>query len=166
MLSGGALAPYHAGGLPCPPIVTHADGSLVRASRPAHPGEVLIAYAVGLGPTVPNVPAGKLVTAPAPTATQLALSFDYRLNALATKPRALGASGSKSIAAQYSGLVSGYVGLYQINFAVPAAPDDLVPCDTYTNSIDFDKNGVFSNLTVSFGGVDSFDGVGICVANP
>jgi uncharacterized protein (TIGR03437 family) len=54
----------------------------------------------------------------------------------------------------YSGLVPGYVGLYQINFIVPPPPAGTQSC----------SGTVQSNLTVSVGGLASFDGAGICVA--
>ena len=41
------------------PAVFHADFSPVTAAKPAKPGEVLIAEATGLGPTVPGVDPGK-----------------------------------------------------------------------------------------------------------
>jgi uncharacterized protein (TIGR03437 family) len=54
----------------------------------------------------------------------------------------------------YAGLAPGYVGLYQINFTVPPPPVGTPPC----------SGAVQSNLTVSVGGLASFDGAGICVA--
>jgi hypothetical protein len=51
-MSGINYAPPTAG-LPCPSIVTHADGSMVSAASPAKAGEELVAYAVGLGQTNP-----------------------------------------------------------------------------------------------------------------
>jgi uncharacterized protein (TIGR03437 family) len=53
----------------------------------------------------------------------------------------------------YSGLVPGYVGLYQINFIVPQPPAGILSC----------SGTVQSNLTVSVGGQTSFEGAGICV---
>ena len=41
------------------PTVFHADFSPVTAARPARPGEVLIAQATGLGPTVPGLDPGQ-----------------------------------------------------------------------------------------------------------
>jgi hypothetical protein len=44
-VSGGSgTAPS---GLPCAPLVTHADGSMVTQTRPAQGGEEVVAYAVG-----------------------------------------------------------------------------------------------------------------------
>ena len=41
------------------PVVTHADFSPVTAAKPAKPGEVLVAKATGLGPTIPGVSVGQ-----------------------------------------------------------------------------------------------------------
>jgi hypothetical protein len=49
--------------------------------------------------------------------------------------------------------VQGYIGLYQINFVVPQPPAGIEAC----------SGAVYSNLTVSVGGLFSFDGAGICV---
>src|ERR1017187_5606184 len=45
--------PINYTGLPCSPMVTHVDGSLVSFSSPAKAGEEIVAYAVGLGNTNP-----------------------------------------------------------------------------------------------------------------
>ncbi|MDQ2944602.1 MAG: hypothetical protein M3Y27_01425 [Acidobacteriota bacterium] len=61
----------------------------------------------------------------------------------------------------------GYAGLYQINFVVPAPPGGTLPCiGLDISQLSVGSNVVQSNLTVSFGGDYSFDGVGICVAVP
>jgi uncharacterized protein (TIGR03437 family) len=145
-------------GLPCPPLVTHASGALVTAGSPAQGGEELVAYAVGLGLTTPAVPTGQAAAAATPTYETFHLNFDYRPNALAAQP-VLEISGGSGLpvpilpAPVYSGLVPGYAGLYQINFVLPATPAGLQPCTGL----------VQSNLTVSVGGLFSFDGAGICV---
>ena len=38
------------------PVIIHSDYSAVTSDKPARPGEVLILYAKGLGPTTPSVP--------------------------------------------------------------------------------------------------------------
>lgn len=57
----------------------------------------------------------------------------------------------------YAGLTPNYPGLYQINFVVPSIPAGLPPCN---------QGLVNTNLTVSVGGQNSFDGVEICVSVP
>jgi uncharacterized protein (TIGR03437 family) len=46
--------------LPCPPLITHADGRVVSQVFPAHSGEELVAYATGLGQTDPPLTEGQL----------------------------------------------------------------------------------------------------------
>ena len=73
-------------GLTCAPMVTHADGKLVSASNPAAGGEVLVAYATGLGQTISPQTTGQPADTAASTLTTFAIDFNYRPNALATKP--------------------------------------------------------------------------------
>jgi uncharacterized protein (TIGR03437 family) len=151
-------APYN--GLPCAPLVTHADGSQVASGHPAQGGEEVVAYAVGLGLTTPAVPTGQAAATATPTSETFVLDFNFRPNALATQPMQPSSCGTCPGPVRpvplYSGLVPGYVGLYQINFIVPPPPVGVQPC----------SGTVQSNLTVSVGGLASFDGAGICVAPP
>ena len=64
----------------------------------------------------------------------------------------------------WSGLVPGYVGLYQVNFIVPPVPPGTPPCV----DIRFSSPGnvVETNLTVTIAGKESFDAAGICVEVP
>ncbi|HXP84960.1 MAG TPA: hypothetical protein VN841_09580 [Bryobacteraceae bacterium] len=158
----GPYAPGSSTGLPCPSIVTHADGSPVSASSPANPGEEVVAYAVGLGQTNPPLATGKLVAAAVPTATTFGLDFNYHPNALASKPL------PSAPAPVYAGATPGYVGLYQVNFVVPPVPAGTPPCYVQPPSSTprLYPNVVQSNLTVSVGGMSSFDGARICVAVP
>jgi uncharacterized protein (TIGR03437 family) len=145
---GSGFAQFDA--LPCQPLVTHADGSSVTIGSPAQGGEELVAYAVGLGLTTPAVKTGQVPAAATPTSETFALDFNFRPNALATKAMLPAVFGPTAPIPLYSGLVPGYVGLYQINFIVPTPQ----AC----------SGTVISNLTVSVGGQSSFDGAGICVA--
>jgi uncharacterized protein (TIGR03437 family) len=153
-------APYN--GLPCAPLVTHGDGSQVTPGNPAVGGEEVVAYAAGLGLTVPAIPTGQSAVTATPTSEVFILDFNFRPNALATQPMQPPCSCPASERCPcptspipvYSGLTPGYVGLYQINFMVPPPPVDVQPC----------SSTVYSNLTVSIGGFASFDGAGICVA--
>jgi len=154
--SGSGIAPVD--GLPCAPLVTHANGSLVTAVSPAQGGEEVVAYAVGLGFTVPRIPTGQAAAVATPTEEPFRLDFNFRPNALATQPMPLilepGSSSPDLNSPLYSGLVPGYAGLYQVNFIVPQIPAGVQAC----------SGSVQSNLTVSVGGQMSFDGAGICVA--
>lgn len=140
------------------PVVTHADGSPVSVGAPAQPGEELVIYAVGLGQTNPPLQTGKLVTAAVPTQTTYTLDFNFRPNALGTKPP----PGAPQ--PLFAGATPGYVGIYQINVVVPDIPPGTPPCDAPSRALD--RNIVESNLTVSVGGDYSFDAARICVAVP
>ena len=87
-------------------IVLHnSDFSLATASRPLASGELALIYAAGLGAVVNQPPNGSAAPAsPLPaTVSQVTLT-------LAGMPCEV----------QYSGLAPGFVGVYQINFRVPA----------------------------------------------
>jgi len=140
----------------CDPVVTHADGSAVNASRPAHVGEVLTLYAVGLGYTSPLIPNGQ-APGEAIAVTGLTVAFDPRPNAGPSRP-ARNATSPLQVVPAFSGLIPGFVGLYQVNVAIPDIRSDLTGCDP-------SPLGAFirTNLTINLVGLASVDGVGICV---
>ena len=152
-------------GLPCAPIVTHGDGSMVSATKPAKAGEQLVAYAVGLGATNPPAVTGQRAAAALPTAETFVIEYNYHPNALPAKPLVFPNTGeaAPNLIPLYSGLTPAFVGLYQINFLVLNNPAVIPPCDDLTRAPP-GASVIQSNLTVSFGGAFSFDGVGICVA--
>jgi uncharacterized protein (TIGR03437 family) len=164
VVMSGSTSLHSSSALPCTAIVTHADGKLVSATNPAKGGEELVAYATGLGQTNPPLTTGLRATTGAVTLTVFAIDFNYRPNALATKPLGPNLSGSvpPSQAPLYTGATPGFVGLYQINFIVPPAPAGLPPCVDLNRTAPY-ANVVQSNLTVSVGSIFSFDGAGICV---
>jgi len=82
-----------------------ADFSLVSATSPAKPGEVLIIYLVGLGATNVAVPSGN----PTPSNQLISVS----------NPVSLTIDG-ETVQTPFVGLTPGGVGLYQINLVVPA----------------------------------------------
>ncbi len=75
-------------GLPCAPMITHADGSQVSIDSPAVAGEELVAYATGLGQTNPPLTMGQPAAASNPTVATFNLDFNYRPNALGDKAAA------------------------------------------------------------------------------
>ncbi len=103
------------------PYITHADGSLVTAAAPAHAGETIVIYAVGLGITTPAVKSGEAAPSPQPTANAEPISISYF-------------TGQETLFLTYipplfTGLVTGYVGLYQVNIKLPGKlPDQIVSC--------------------------------------
>ena len=146
-------------GLPCPPAVTHTNGEVVSIFHPAQPGEALTAWVEGLGQTTPAAVTGQ-PAAEASAADIITLDFNYRVNALATKPYT-GDPNAQPPQPLYAGSAPGYIGLYQVNFVVPPLPANAIPQCT---GIPAGTAYVQSNLTVSIGGQYSFDGAGICVA--
>lgn len=139
----------------CAPIVTHPNGSLVNDENPAKAGETLVMYAVGLGYTTNPVPNGRAPDAPARTSIKYGLDFDVRPNAGASRPPANTGTTHSPI---FTGLIPGFVGVYQINISLPAFPDGILSCDPSPLG-----RYIVSNLTVNIFGPASVDGVGICV---
>lgn len=149
-------------GLPCAPLVTHTNGTLVSAASPANPGETLTAWAFGLGQTTPAATTGEPATMGV-TLETFNLNFNYQINALPAKPYT-GDPDTIQIHPLFSGLAPGYVGLYQVNFTVPAGPPNGIAQCSQLGAVALGGNAPQSNLTVSIGGQFSFDGAGICVA--
>ena len=155
-------SPLNLTGLPCAPLVTHGDGTLVSASSPANVGEEVIAWVFGLGQTTPAATTGQPAKS-APTAETFNLDFNYEVNALPTKPFT-GRPDSIPLHPLFAGLASGFVGLYQVNFVVPPQPPNGTPLCMLPGTAAAGANVAQSNFTVSIGGQFSFDGAGICVA--
>lgn len=86
-------------------VVHNADYSLVTAARPLVPNEYAFVYAAGLG-RVSNQPA---LGAAAPTSPLAAAMAPITLTL-----------GGVPCDVQYAGLAPGFVGVYQVNFRVPA----------------------------------------------
>jgi uncharacterized protein (TIGR03437 family) len=87
------------------PAVTHAnDFSLVSASKPAAPGEILSLFATGLGPTRPGVDPGK----PFPSSPLAAVNSPVDVAVNGRPAEVLAAVG-------FPGAVDGY----QVNFRIP-----------------------------------------------
>jgi len=109
-------------------IAQHAaDYSLVSSSHPAKPGEYLVMYLVGMGATDPAVASG----------TQTPAS---PLAKVTNQPTVT--VGSQAATVAFAGLTPGFVGLYQINFQVPASVASGVV------EVDVTQNGVAANPTL------------------
>lgn len=147
-------------------VVTHADGTAVDSIHPAKPGEEVVMYAFGLGKYTPAVITGAASPSPAASTTEgFRLNFDYRPNATAS-PGTVLYNSSSAPTPLFAGLTPGFVGLYQINFVVPAPAGPLSPCVS-AGSVGSGVSpfvAVWSNLTVTLVGAVSFDGAAICVA--
>jgi uncharacterized protein (TIGR03437 family) len=83
----------------------HANNALVSTSSPAAPGEEIVLYGTGFGPTNPASPTGQLVTAPA----ALANSVQFTIGGVTLSASSV----------EFAGLVE--AGLYQFNVTVPAS---------------------------------------------
>jgi len=93
------------------PAILHPDGTPVRKEHPAQRDRRLTLYATGLGPTT-----GGRVTAGMPSpADPLAVTAEVKV--FFGDPTIRGTE----MIVEWSGLVPGYVGLYQINLMVPGA---------------------------------------------
>ncbi len=96
-------------------IIVNQDGSFPLPSsygpgfHPAKAGDALVIYALGLGPTAPEVKSGEASPAVEPLAR------------VVPETSVVLKSGLTQVRAEtfYSGLTPTYVGLYQINFYVP-----------------------------------------------
>jgi uncharacterized protein (TIGR03437 family) len=86
---------------------THADGSVITANSPATAGEVIVIYAVGLGPTVPDITDGFIPD----RAMNIA-----NLSNLAVLINSVQVSRSTVL---YAGVTPGCAGLYQVNLRLP-----------------------------------------------
>ena len=108
-------------------IAQHANGSLVTSASPAKPGEDLVMYLVGLGATKPSVASG-------------AATPNSPLSYATLAPTVTVDSLPSTIL--FAGLTPAFVGLYQIDFQVPAGAHsgDVV--------VTVSQNGVAANSTL------------------
>jgi hypothetical protein len=166
----------------CNSVVTHADGTLVTANSPAKPGETVVIYAYGLGPTTPAVKSGEATPTPAPTLPvgewfmrTVAIQYDFRPNASPSNPyltlqgviSPTPITGPVAPTPTFVGLTPGQVGLYQINLPLPSSFPAIQPCTTLSVCTGAScPLPIQSNLTIDIGGVSSFDGAAICVQPP
>ena len=86
-------------------VAQHADYSLVSPQNPSRPGELLTVYLVGMGAANPAVPSGEAAKADP-------------LSYTSVKPEVT--VDGQNAELFFWGLTPGGVGLYQINFRVPA----------------------------------------------
>jgi uncharacterized protein (TIGR03437 family) len=96
-------------------IFRAANGQLVTPTNPVRPGDTLVIYLTGMGPTSPEVQAGQQTPSTLLTSVTQAPTLSL---------------GGANLTIDYAGLVPGYIsGLYQINATVPkiAAGGESVP---------------------------------------
>jgi uncharacterized protein (TIGR03437 family) len=99
---GPGVAAFPDGGI----IAQHGDFSLIDANNPAHPAEPVVMYLVGMGSTTATVKSGAVSPGSplAYTSVQPTVTVD-----------------GQTAEILFAGLTPGGIGLYQINFRVPAA---------------------------------------------
>jgi uncharacterized protein (TIGR03437 family) len=136
-------------------------GVLVTPAAPAKPGDVLLAFALGLGPTNPATPTG---AAPATAATAATVTLT---------------AGGVAVTVQFAGIPATYAGIYQITFAVPPGLQGDQPLVLTVGGVKsspatlslFGITAIVSNAsfasagTVSAGGIVTLYGNGLGSAN-
>lgn len=91
-------------------LIRTAANVTVSSAAPAKPGDNLVAYAIGLGPTNPPTPTGTAPTTPTPTVSTATLT-----------------EGGVPATIAYAGVAPGLVATYQVNFTVPAGLQGTQP---------------------------------------
>jgi hypothetical protein len=129
---------------------------------PATPGEIVVLYAWGVGPTVPLARTGDVTPAPASPTWANDVQFNFSPNAPPSKPYGGFFPFEFEFHPRFIGLVQGQIGLNQINVKLPDTFPDVQRCDPSRNGI----CAIQSNLTITVGGANSFDGAAICTEKP
>ena len=114
-------------------IITKQDYSVPGPSNPAHVGDALLIWSIGMGPTSPAVSTGQ----PAPPYPGLATLIDP---ATVTFGAGLALVPPATATPFFAGLASPFAGLYQINVVIPPG----CPTGTVYVSVTF-PDGTFSN---------------------
>ena len=83
--------------------ITHVDGTSVTSQNPAHPGEIVILYATGLGRIAPIVPTGTLPAGISVTVSPATVTIDGIV-----------------VIPDFAGLAGCCVGLNQVNVLLPS----------------------------------------------
>jgi len=105
-----AAAPGMLTGIPATKLIAFAPDGTTRAAKP---GEMVVAYGIGFGPTTPAIAPGEIAGVLTSLASPLAVTI-----------------GGVQLTQQqivYGGLAPGFVGLYQFNLIVPDVPDGDQP---------------------------------------
>jgi uncharacterized protein (TIGR03437 family) len=88
-------------------LAMHTNATVITADSPARAGEIIILYALGLGPTTPDQNDGSIPVAAA------------RISSFANLNVLLNGAAVSSGNIQYAGVTPGCAGLYQVNLLLP-----------------------------------------------
>lgn len=113
-------------------LIRNTSNVSITTTAPSKPSDSLVLYGIGLGPTNPTLPTGASAAGQAPTTAQPTVMV-----------------GGKTADVSYAGASPGVVGLYQINFTVPAG---LQGTQQVTISI---GGKTSSPVTLALGGITS-----------
>ncbi len=86
-----------------PAAAQRADTSTLTSANPAKRGEVVVLYATGLGKLNANVATGQAASQAAVASNAVTVTI-----------------GGRTVTPDYAGITPGFVGLYQVNFHIPA----------------------------------------------
>jgi hypothetical protein len=142
-------------------FVTHADGTLVSSQSTAKPGEVVVIWAWGLGPTLTSVATGHAAPEPAPIPSLGGSPSSYGVPVRFVFGPNAAPSGLHEYPPSWRAmafLTPGQVGLYQVNVQLPAVFPEVPPCNPLA--------GLVSNLTINLLLGASYDAALICVQPP
>lgn len=144
----------------CQPVVKHWDGSLVSLTNPGIPGETLTLSAYGLGRSTNDPATGSTAREPIPL-NDVEIGFRFGPNRAPFRPGTRTGESPATpplLAGHAPGTTARDVGLYQIQFQVPAVPSGTPGCI---------GGAITSNLTVGITrGGNSFSGAALCVKVP
>jgi uncharacterized protein (TIGR03437 family) len=112
--------PYIYGG-----AVFHSDGSPVAPGLPAHPGEIVTVYGYGFGRPAYSVKTGEI----APAANPMPVFSSFTFSIVQSPGENTTGPGAGYILPEYAGVAPQTIGLYQLNFKVPAVSDTIAYCD-------------------------------------
>jgi uncharacterized protein (TIGR03437 family) len=110
-------------------VILHADNTLVTVAAPATPGEEIVIYATGLGPTSPSFATGTAANQVNTTAMPVTVTI-----------------GGQNATVMYSGLTQGLVGLYQVNAIVPSGINGSQPLTITVGTTFSSRAGVTISL--------------------
>ena len=85
-------------------------GTYVTLAAPAKPGDSIVIFGAGFGPTSPQSPTGTAPAGPAATTSPVTITV-----------------GKLPATVSYAGATPGFLGLYQVNFTVPAGLQGTQP---------------------------------------